>query len=80
MRHVSDSLSKGATALTGGHVETDLNARGGSFHQPTVLVGMKRSMLPFTEESFGPVAPLLSFDTDEEALAIANDTRYVLPK
>ena len=70
-------MSRGATALTGGSVEAALNAGGGTFHQPTVLVDMKADMPPFCEETFGPVVPLLSFDSDEEAIAIANDTRYL---
>ena len=65
----------GATALTGGNIHEELNNQGGSFYQPTVLINMTRDMKPFHEESFGPIAPLLSFSTEEEAIEIANDTR-----
>jgi len=75
VRHVSDSISRGATALTGGSVEESLNAGGGTFHQPTVLVDVKLDMPPFYEETFGPVVPLLSFDSEDEAITIANDTK-----
>ena len=50
-------------------------AIGGTFYQPTVLTDMTRSMPPFTDESFGPLAPLFAFGSDEEAIEMANDTR-----
>lgn len=67
-RHVEDALSKGAVCLTGGKPYYDL------FYQPTVLTNVTRSMLVTQEETFGPVAPLISFETEEEAIQLANDT------
>lgn len=64
--------------LTGGDIHTELNQKGGTFYRPTVLTGVKATMPPFVEESFGPIAPLLSFTTDEEAISIANDTKYAI--
>jgi hypothetical protein len=52
--------------------------RGGSFFQPTVLADVTREMLMAREETFGPVAPLFHFDTEEEAIAMANDTEFGL--
>jgi succinate-semialdehyde dehydrogenase/glutarate-semialdehyde dehydrogenase len=77
-RHVEDCVSKGASLTTGGSVCTDLNEGGGTFYAPTVLTGVSKHMLPFCEETFGPVCPLMSFETEEEALQIANDTPYGL--
>jgi succinate-semialdehyde dehydrogenase/glutarate-semialdehyde dehydrogenase len=73
--HVQDCLDKGARALVGGAPHKELNASGGTFFNPTVLVDVTRDMLPFAEETFGPVAALLKFSTEEEAIEIANDTR-----
>lgn len=75
-QHVNDSVAKGATAVTGGSAHEEFNSKGGSFYVPTVLTGVTKDMLPFQEETFGPIAPLLSFSTEEEAINIANDTRY----
>lgn len=76
--HVDDAVSKGATVLTGGRVHEELNKAGGTFYYPTVLSNMNKDMLPFQEETFGPVAALMSFKTEEEAIALANDTRFGL--
>lgn len=57
---------------------TELNLKGGYFYQPTVLTNVTKDMLPFVEETFGPIAPLLSFKTEEEAIEIANETKYGL--
>lgn len=46
----------------------------GSFFEPTVVTGALTDMLPFREETFGPLLPLISFDSEEEAIALANDT------
>ena len=46
----------------------------GSFFEPTVVTGAQADMLPFREETFGPLLPLISFDSEEEAIALANDT------
>lgn len=71
-RHVEDALSKGATATTGGA------ASGGLYFSPTVLSGVTPDMLIMREETFGPVAPVIVFDTEEEAVKAANDTEFGL--
>jgi succinate-semialdehyde dehydrogenase/glutarate-semialdehyde dehydrogenase len=77
-RHVQDCIAKGAKARTGGEPHSALNAAGGSFYHPTVLEACSLEMAPFAEETFGPVVPFLRFKTEDEAIAIANDTRYGL--
>lgn len=71
-RHVTDALERGAQATTGGA------AGEGLYFTPTVLTGVTPDMLVMQEETFGPVAPLLVFDTEEEAVQAANDTEYGL--
>jgi succinate-semialdehyde dehydrogenase/glutarate-semialdehyde dehydrogenase len=73
-RHVADALGKGAVATTGGS-KHDL---GLTFFTPTVLTGMTTDMQIFKEETFGPVAPLFRFKTEEEVVAMANDTIFGL--
>ena len=70
-RIVDESVAAGARVLAGGR-------RDGLFYPPTVLDRVERTMPAFTEEIFGPVAPLVAFRTDDEAVAIANDTAYGL--
>ncbi len=70
--HVSDALSKGAKMLLGGSVTEGL------YYQPTVLLAVTRDMKLMQEETFGPVAPIIGFDTEDEVLAAANDTPYGL--
>ena len=72
--HVADALAKGARVLTGGG-RSDL---GGTFYQPTVLADVKPGMKILTEETFGPVAPIIAFDTVDEAIEMANDTEFGL--
>jgi succinate-semialdehyde dehydrogenase/glutarate-semialdehyde dehydrogenase len=72
--HVADALAKGAKILTGGK-RHDL---GGTFFQPTVLVDVTPEMKLTREETFGPVAPLFRFKTEEEAVRLANDTEFGL--
>ncbi|MEM6463740.1 MAG: NAD-dependent succinate-semialdehyde dehydrogenase [Pseudomonadota bacterium] len=72
--HVADATAHGASVLTGG----DVDARGGTFFQPTVLAGMTREMKAAREETFGPVAPLFRFETVDEVIALANDTEFGL--
>jgi succinate-semialdehyde dehydrogenase/glutarate-semialdehyde dehydrogenase len=72
--HIDDAVSKGATVLNGGGV-SDL---GGTFFQPTLLVGVTTDMDVATEETFGPLAPVFKFSTEEEAIAMANDTEFGL--
>ena len=71
---VGDALAKGARVVTGGA----RHPRGGQFYTPTVLAGITADMRIAREEIFGPVAPLFRFRTDEEAIALANDTPYGL--
>jgi succinate-semialdehyde dehydrogenase/glutarate-semialdehyde dehydrogenase len=73
-RHIADARDKGARVLIGGQ----RHERGGNFFQPTVLTDVTREMLMAREETFGPVAPLFRFDTEEEAIAMANDTEFGL--
>ena len=73
-RHVADALSKGAAVSVGGAP----HERGGTFYQPTVLTGASRDMELFSEETFGPVAALFKFETEEEVIAAANDTIFGL--
>ena len=73
-RHVADALAKGASVSVGGAPHD----RGGTFYQPTVLTGANREMQIFSEETFGPVAALFKFDSEEEVIAAANDTIFGL--
>jgi succinate-semialdehyde dehydrogenase/glutarate-semialdehyde dehydrogenase len=72
--HIADALSKGASVALGGK----RHALGQTFFEPTVLVNVTRSMLVAREETFGPVAPLFKFNTEAEAIAMANDTEFGL--
>ena len=73
--HVSDAVSHGAEVRAGGH---RLNDSHGWFHQPTVVTGVDHSMKLMSEETFGPVLPIMTFKTDEEAIRLANDSVYGL--
>jgi len=75
--HVADALARGAHATTGGS-RVRVPGCADRFMAPTVLDGVTPAMLCFREETFGPVAPVCTFDTEAEALAIANDTPYGL--
>jgi len=72
--HVKDALSKGATVLTGGNA----HPLGGTFYEPTVLAHANRSMSIAQEETFGPVAACFRFETEAEAITLANDTPFGL--
>jgi aldehyde dehydrogenase (NAD+) len=72
---VERAVAEGATVHTGGEPDPDL---GGLFYRPTVLTGVRPDMEVAREEIFGPVLSVLTFDTEEEAVAIANSTRYGL--
>lgn len=74
--HVTDALERGATAVIGGKAAADYPSP--LYFEPTVLTGVSRDALINTEETFGPVAPLLIIDSDEEAFEIAADNRYGL--
>lgn len=73
-RQVEDAVARGAKVLTGGR----RHALGGTFYEPTVLTGATTQMLCACEETFGPVAPLFRFHSDEEAAALANATEFGL--
>jgi benzaldehyde dehydrogenase (NAD) len=68
---VTQAVAEGAQLKAGGKYD-------GLFYQPTVLAGVRPSMRAFREEIFGPVANITTFSTDEEAIALANDTEYGL--
>ncbi|MFJ3315758.1 NADP-dependent succinate-semialdehyde dehydrogenase [Herbaspirillum huttiense] len=73
-QHIADAVSKGARVLLGGK----RHALGHSFFEPTVLADVTPAMQVAREETFGPMAPLFRFKTDEEAVALANDTEFGL--
>ncbi len=72
--HIADAVGKGAKVILGGK----RHALGGMFFEPTVLADMTTDMIVTREETFGPVAPLYRFETEEEALKMANDTEFGL--
>jgi len=72
--HVADAIAKGARVLCGGA----RHERGGNFFQPTVLADVTPAMRVAREETFGPLAPLFRFDSEAEAVAMANDTEFGL--
>ncbi|MBL8642666.1 MAG: aldehyde dehydrogenase family protein [Rhodospirillaceae bacterium] len=72
--HIKDAKAKGAKVLAGGELLT----KGGKWMAPTVLVDVNHKMKVMTEETFGPVIPIMPFDTVDEAVKLANDTVYGL--
>ena len=73
-RHLADAAAKGARVITGGR----RHALGGTFFEPTVLAGVTQDMMVAREETFGPVAPVFAFDTEEEVIGYANATEFGL--
>jgi succinate-semialdehyde dehydrogenase / glutarate-semialdehyde dehydrogenase len=73
--HVEDAVKKGAVVLCGGERMVFEHAKGGHFYAPTVLVECDSTMKVFAEETFGPVAAIATFTTEDEAIAMANKTR-----
>ena len=73
-QHVADAVAKGGRVLLGGQ----RHALGHGFFEPTVIADVDNSMLVATDETFGPLAPLFRFHTDEEVLALANATEFGL--
>lgn len=73
--HIQDALSKGAMILVGGE---RVPARGTLFYAPTVLSEVDPTSQSFSEETFGPLATLTKFDTEDEVIKLANDTEYGL--
>jgi succinate-semialdehyde dehydrogenase/glutarate-semialdehyde dehydrogenase len=72
--HINDAVTKGAKVVLGGK----RHALGGRFFEPTVIVNVTPQMMVAKEETFGPVAPLFRFKTEEEAVNMANDTEFGL--
>jgi acyl-CoA reductase-like NAD-dependent aldehyde dehydrogenase len=73
--HVEEALAQGARALTGGRRAPELK---GTFYEPTVLADVTQDMTVMREETFGPVLPLMTFKTEEEAVRLANDSQFGL--
>lgn len=72
---VDDAVKKGANVVCGGKIPEELK---GAFYEPTLLSNVTKDMRVWTEEVFGPVLPVISFTTEEEAVELANDTPYGL--
>jgi len=72
--HIQDAVDGGATILTGGK----RHSLGGSFFEPTVITGVTPAMKVAREETFGPLAPIFRFETEDEAIRLANDTEFGL--
>ncbi len=77
-RQVDDAVAKGATLVAGGSRLTADGLDAGWFYAPTILTGVNEDMIIYREETFGPVAAVIPFDTEDEVLAMANDTAYGL--
>jgi len=76
--HVQDAVARGAQLLVGGNELTDGEFAGGHFYAPTLLDNVTPEMLISHEETFGPVAGITPFDSEDEVIAAANDTVYGL--
>ncbi len=72
--HIADAVKRGAQVVTGGK----RHGNGGNFFEPTILANVPHDAMIFSEETFGPVAPLFRFKTEEEAVRLANDTPFGL--
>ena len=72
--HIADALAKGGSLLAGGK----RHALGGTFFEPTVIANVTQDMLVASEETFGPLAPVIRFETEEQAIAMANDSEFGL--
>ncbi|MBT4639054.1 MAG: NAD-dependent succinate-semialdehyde dehydrogenase [Deltaproteobacteria bacterium] len=77
-RQVTDALDLGATVITGGKRLTENNLDQGFFFAPTVIRDVTPEMLIYREETFGPVAPVITFENEAQVLEMANDTTYGL--
>ncbi len=76
--HVTDAVGKGATLVSGGERLTGEAYDAGTFFAPTVLTDVTPEMLIYREETFGPIAPVILFDDEDEFIKMANDTEYGL--
>ena len=72
--HLADAMDKGASVVTGG----GRHEKGGTFFQPTILTGVTQEMTVAREETFGPMAPLFRFETEQDVIAMANATEFGL--
>ena len=72
--HIQDAVDKGATVIQGGK----RHPLGGNFFEPTVIANVNTQMKVARKETFGPLAPLFRFETDDEAVQLANDTEFGL--
>jgi len=77
-RQVKDAVEKGARVICGGHRLMENGLDKGHFYAPTVLADVREDMLIYREETFGPVAPVITFEDEDEVLEKANDTNYGL--
>lgn len=73
--HLEDAASRGAKVLTGGSIE---EVGGGAYLRPTVMTGVGHSMKIMTEETFGPIIPVMTFESIDEAIELANDSQFGL--
>ncbi len=77
-KQVTDATAKGAEVLCGGKRLSEPDLADGHFYAPTVLSGVREDMLIYREETFGPVAPVIVFEDDDDVITMANDTHYGL--
>lgn len=75
---VKDALSKGAKIAIGGHQPIDSTLKKGNYFEPTILTNIKSDMKVLIEEVFGPVLPIIPFNTEKEVIELANNTEYGL--
>ena len=73
-RHVADAISKGAKLIAGGKPTSP----GRNYYEPTILANVNNQMLITSEETFGPIAPVIPFETDEEVIQLANNSQFGL--
>ncbi|MCP3900502.1 MAG: aldehyde dehydrogenase family protein, partial [Desulfobacteraceae bacterium] len=77
-RQVQDAINKGATLVCGGSRLEENNLDKGHFYSPTILDNVTEEMLIYREETFGPVAPIITYEDEDKLLKMANDTNYGL--
>jgi succinate-semialdehyde dehydrogenase / glutarate-semialdehyde dehydrogenase len=77
-RHINDAVAKGARIITGGSRLAKGELKDGLFFEPTILTDVTDDMVIMKEETFGPVAPIIPFETEEEVIKSANNTEYGL--
>jgi len=78
-RHIADALARGATIVAGGkRPQSEATNTNGYFYEPTILTNVPQDAAVMQEETFGPVLPIIIFDTDDEAIRLANDSSFGL--